>query len=93
MKLRRPLLTSIPDKISQVLLILRNQFNDTAVDFVLGIGYKFDRGLNFNITYDIGFSNILIDEEALSTEGIPGSYYTWLEAQNRVIKVSVGMLF
>ncbi len=70
-----------------------DQFNDTAVDFVLGIGYKFDRGLNFNISYDIGFTNILIDEEALSTDGVPGSYYTWLEAQNRVIKVSVGMFF
>jgi len=70
-----------------------DQFNDTAVDFVLGIGYKFDRGLNFNISYDIGLTNILITEDALQTNGVSGSYYSWLEAQNRAIKVSMGMLF
>ncbi|MEQ8338389.1 MAG: porin family protein [Cyclobacteriaceae bacterium] len=71
----------------------QDQFNDTAVDFVLGIGYKFDHGLNFNITYDIGFTNILVTEDALQTNGVYGSYYTWLEAQNRVLKISVGMFF
>ncbi|XOV94901.1 MAG: porin family protein [Bacteroidota bacterium] len=70
-----------------------DQFNDTAVDFVLGIGYKFNRGLNFNLSYDIGLTNILVTEDALQTAGVPGSYYTWLEAQNRVIKLSVGMSF
>jgi len=67
-----------------------NEEVDTAefiedLDFaaVLGLGYDFPSGLNINIDFDFGVAEVL----AVSP------YASWDEANNRVIKISLGYSF
>lgn len=70
-----------------------DQFQDIELGFVFGLGYELDNGLNFSLTYDLGLTDILLEEEALSSPTGIGNYYSWVEAKNRVVKLSIGVTF
>ncbi|MTI23267.1 PorT family protein [Fulvivirga sp. RKSG066] len=71
----------------------KDQFNEVDLSLVLGMGYRFINRVNLNINYDIGVSSALIDEESLFSQDNPGQYYSWIEASNRVLKLSIGITF
>jgi hypothetical protein len=59
-----------------------SDLSDFDFALALSFGYEFDFGLSLHATYDLGFTNNVI----LSP------YYTWDEARNRVLKLSVGFV-
>lgn len=58
------------------------ELNDVDFGLALSLGYEFKIGLSLHATYNIG----LTDNVVLSP------YFTWTEARNRALKLSVGMV-
>lgn len=57
-----------------------------GIDFGLGLGagYRLDNGLNFNLRYNLGLSNIVDDDSSESDD---------FELKNSVFQISVGYFF
>lgn len=53
--------------------------NKIDLGLVMGLGYQFDNGLNLNVGYDLGMSNVVKESDT--------------EINNRVIQISVGYNF
>jgi hypothetical protein len=62
------------------------EINDFDIAVSLSIGYEFNFGLSFQATYDIGVT----DAHALYP--YPADFPYWTEAQNRVVKFSIGFV-
>ena len=65
-------------------LILDIKDFSSSVDFGLnfGLGYKLDQGINFNVRYNLGLSNVYDDEDSDD-----------MTVNNSVFQISVGYFF
>ena len=60
-----------------------SQMNAWDFGLIFGLAYDFRFGLNLGLQYDLGLSNVLINEFDVN-------YEDWSEAKNRVIRFSLG---